>query len=287
LISCPNCDSIVYSVFFKENGFEVLQCSNCFSIFSNFEHINHKKNDLNAFADTDRVLHDSIKFYNVPRFLINRYAFKVTSNFDFEYISKQIDLKKIENSLDIGSQYGFLVKKLRDVGIDSHGVEAFRHPYSVCDDYVKYEYFTENYETENKKYDLIIMGDIIHINPNSIKLINKSIQMLNDNGFLMITGFNPATNMISDVIKRAGISYQNYTSEKGYKIICEKHNCSLVNFSTFIPKLFSITLTKQDKFRAMIELTKSIFRINNGFQENNNGFRSYVLMSKNKSKAIK
>jgi hypothetical protein len=55
----------------------------------------------------------------------------------------------MKNSLDIGLQYGFLVKKLRDAGIGSHGVEAFRRPYSVYDDLV-YDYDATVECTSNK-----------------------------------------------------------------------------------------------------------------------------------------
>jgi len=264
----------------KKDCFEAFKCKNCFSVFSNFEYINNK-NNFDSEINTDKVSQNSIKFYQLPRFLLNRYTFKITANFDFNYISKQMDLKKIENSLDIGCQYGFLVKKLQDVGIVSHGIEAFQHPYSVCENRITYEYFTENYNSNNKKYDLITMGDIVYLNPNSIKLINKAVQMLNKNGFLVITGFNPSTKIISEILKRSEDGYQNYTSKKGYECICKSLNCSLIDFSTFNPKLFSINLTKNDKLCAGFEILKCILRLDDGFKKQSSGIRSYTLIKKN------
>lgn len=273
--NCPNCDNNSCSLIKKENNFEVLKCDNCFSLFSNMR---SESNLIDPFIDTDQITKGHIAFYKLPRFFINRYTFKVTANFDFNYITSHINLKKIKNSLDIGSQYGFLVQQLAKYGVDSHGIEAFRHSYDVCQERINYEYFTENYDSKGTKYDLITIGDLLPYNPNSTKLMKKAISMLNDGGFLVITSFNPSSDIICDILNRVGVSYLNYTSKKGYEIICQKNNCILVDFMTVIAKCFSIKLTMKDKLRVGIELLKCAFGVDNGFRKDPKGFRSYTLI---------
>lgn len=277
MIDCPicyqknNCD--ILKTYKK---FNVVRCSNCQSIYSNFG----SYDDVSI--ESEMIGADSINKLNIldlPRFFLNRYSSKAVADFDIYYLQRHIDFSSINTALDIGSKYGFLVKNLLDVGIDAKGIEATHHPYTVAEKNITYGYFDENYD-EDKLYDLITMGDILYINPDGHKMLKNAMRMLSKGGFLYITSFNPNSKIIHDVIERHGIGPILYLSEKGIQKICLENNYAIVDITYSTPKVFVIKINLMNKLRAGITLIKYLLKMDRGFDENSNGVRSYILLKK-------
>lgn len=278
MVNCPICDQNDDFMLLKKDGeFEVLKCTKCGSIYSNFETC---KNSVSITSEAH--LNDYIKIgvLNIPSFLLNRYVSKLIANFDLKYLKKHVDLGSIKVALDVGSKYGYLVKNLLSSGINVMGIEAQQYPGTVAKNNISYRYFDDNYDSKGLKYHLITMGDILYVNPDSINLLKKAVTILNKNGFLLITSFNPNSNLIGDVIQRHGTAPILYISKKGYEKICIENNCVLFDFSCYVPKLFVMKLSICSKIQALISLIKCIIKIDDGFEQKLDGLRTYTLIKK-------
>lgn len=278
MTDCPVCNQKNNHEILKAwEKFNVIRCSNCESIYSNFSSINCSISTSNKIG-ADSI--NKLNILNLPRFLLNRYSSKIVADFDVYYLQKHIDFELINSAFDIGSKYGFLVKNFLDLGIDAHGIDATRHPQTVAKKNITYGYFDENYN-DGRRYDLITMGDILYINPDAHKILKKAIKMLARNGFLFITSFNPNSEIIHEIIERHGIGPILYISKKGFERICMQNNCTLINFTCTIPKVFVVKVCFRNKLRSLISLIGCSLKIDKGFDEKQNGIRSYILLKKN------
>lgn len=277
-MECPICKHDKHDSLKDDGKFAVFRCNSCATIFSNF--VYESNNGRNVTSDAH--LNDYVKISptSIPSYFINRYVSKLVAEFDYKYLENHIKIESIRNALDIGSKYGYLVKKLSDVGINTHGIEAVKYPYSVANDKISYQYFTESYDSKDKKYDLIIMGDILHVMPNSLDVLKKAIQMLDNNGHVLITSFNPNSDIINEIIERHGIGSILYLSKKGYEKICIENNCNLIDFTCYVPKIFVIKISLMNKINTCISIIKTLMGLDSGFEENVKGIRSSALIKK-------
>lgn len=265
-------------IILQENSLVISKCENCNTVYSNFRD-DSKYSKSEDMIDAHKIRDSKMNIFKLGRFLINRYVFKITSVFDSEYIRKNINVKTIRTVLDIGAQYGFLVKNLSEYGIDSSGIEAFPHPFTVTKK-INYVYFTENFDSKNTKYDLIILGDLLQIMPNPLKILEKIFTMLEKNGYLMVTTINPNCEYINDFITRTKNNYLTFVGKRGFEIICKENNCSLIRFDCYYPQLYLIKPNWANRFRVGVSFIKYFLKINNGFEYNDKGLRNYVLIKK-------
>lgn len=263
----------------EENLLAISKCNNCGSIYSNFKE-NSKQIGSEDMIDAHNVKNSKMNFFTLARFLANRHVFKITSKFDTEYIIKNIDIKSVRTALDIGAQYGFLIENLSKLGMNISGVEAFYHPYSVTKK-IRYDFFSENFDDHGKKYDLIVFGDVIQLMANPVKSLEKAISMLNENGHILITTINPNFEGIYDFITRTKNYYMTFIGKRGFELISEKNNCSIIRFESFRPKLYIIKTNWTERLKVGIILLRYLLRIDNGFKENQKGLRNYILIRKN------
>lgn len=278
MIECPICNQKNnYEILKTWKKFNVIRCSNCESIYSNFNSFN---NDITASNKIGADSVNNLSILNLPRFLLNRYSSKIVADFDVYYLRKHINFELINTAFDIGSKYGFLVKNLLDLGIKAYGIEATHHPQTVAKKNITYKYFDEDYNDE-RYYDLITMGDILYINPNARKMLEKAMKMLTRDGFLFITSFNPNSEIIHDVIVRHGIGPILYISKKGFQKICTENNFTLIDYTCTTPKVFVVKICFRNKLRSLISLIKCSLKVDKGFDESQNGVRSYILLKKN------
>lgn len=277
MVNCPICDQNDDFMLLKKDGeFEVLKCTKCGSIYSNFE----TQNNDSRISMPD--INDYIKMgpFNFPSFLLNRYMSKLIANFDLKYLKKHVNLKSIKVALDIGSKYGYMIKNLLIHGIDVSGIEAQQYQGTISKNKISYQYFDDKYDSKGLKYDLITMGDVLYENKNGINLLKKAMRILNNGGFLLVTGFNPDSSLINDVINIHGIAPILYISEKAYEKICNENNCTLLDFCCYEPKLFVMKINISSKIRALISLVRCIMKIDDGFEPKSEGLRTYALIKK-------
>jgi 2-polyprenyl-3-methyl-5-hydroxy-6-metoxy-1,4-benzoquinol methylase len=272
------CDKEDFVQIKKNDGFQVLKCNECDSIYSNF--VTFSEEGLQNQSKAHLGDYIEVRFFNMPSFLVNRYVSKLVANFDFKYLEKHVDLQTIKNALDIGAKFGYLVRNLLGCGINVLGIEAMKYPFSVVEDKIVHQYFAESYDSRGKKFGLIVKGDILHVMPNSLAVLKKAIQLLEDNGYLLITSFNPNSDKVQEIIERHGVGSILYLSRKGYEKICSDNNCRVMDFRCWAPKTFVIKITLMNKIRAGMSILKTLMRCESGFEENVNGIRSSVLIKK-------
>lgn len=250
-----------------KNDFKIFKCQKCGAIFADIEDdkINRDENiQLNKISSN--------------RFWINRKLYESTALWDYVYLKTHIDLKKVKTSVDIGAQFGFLVKKLSEVGIRSKGIEPLKLKGTVTDDIIN-TYFDLTYD-EIQKYDLICLTNMIHYFPDSYIILNKCLRMLNENGFLFITSYSVDSSLIMEFVNRRERGPLLYLSRKNYEDYCNKNNVSLIDYSTFYSKLFLSRVNKKTKLIILIRFFLYQFKILKPFKRNPDGERNYIILQK-------
>ena len=263
---------------FKENLLIVLKCQSCGSIYSNFKP-ETKHLGSEDMVNAIKINKSKMNLLEFIRFFVARIVFKSTAKFDYEYIKKHTNKQKFKSALDIGAQYGFLINNLLKNGIDAHGIDAIEHPHSVSDK-IDYIFFSENYDNKNLKYDLIILGDILQLTKNPVKVLEKIFSMLEKDGCLLITTVNPNCNNRQDFIKRTKDWYLTFIGKQGFELICKENDCSLIKLDYFDPQLYTVKSDLADKLKVIMSLVKYFFKINKGFKKNEKGIRQYILIKK-------
>lgn len=272
---CPICLTLAdFELIKPDRSCQVLRCKSCKSIFPEIY--------INTIVSNNSILFPKkypLKITLLPNFIINRYVSQIVSKFDLDYVSTYANLKNIKTSLDVGAKFGFIVKYLLKCGIFATGLEPQFYPLSLQQNMIR-GILDESYDFASKKYDLITMGDVLYLIPNSLEILKKIISMLNTGGYLMITSYNPECTNVIDIINRQKSINNIFISKKGYEKICSENECELVSFNAYDPVLYVIKINLVNKLRVLVSLFKQLFGIGNVFKRNDAGIKSYVMIRK-------
>src|SRR5688572_22598624 len=111
--NCPLCELNNFVVIGNDRGLSVVKCSNCDLIYTNPRAKNAELNyfgDPSLFFDEARLIFKGTKPHHRDR--------------NYEYELRQIQkVKKSGKLLDIGTNMGFFLRKAREFGYDTEGVE--------------------------------------------------------------------------------------------------------------------------------------------------------------------
>lgn len=130
--------------------------------------------------------------------------------------------------MDIGSDLGTFVNDLNLLGIDAEGIESEQDRVdSSVSPKIKCATFGLDY-SNNKKYDLITLPQVIYFLGDIIPMLLKLKSMLNPNGMIFIVTANPESSY--HVSK-----YPNHKlySENEYSEICSKVGLKLIDYTEF------------------------------------------------------
>lgn len=269
---CPACKSESNKLILRqEENFIIFQCKSCNAIFSNILD--------NKIVNPEIGPPQHLNFYQIPRFLLNRYAFRSTAMWDISYLENKLDLSRIKTCLDIGAQFGFLVRELSKKGIKSLGLEAERYRGTVTKDMV-YDFFGVSYD-ETKKYDLICLTNMLHYFSDSYVILKKCIRMLNDDGFLFITSNSADSSHIMDFVSRREYGPLLYLSKRNFETFCSENNLMLVDYSAFHSKLFLTSINMRLKIKIGFRLILYALGLLKPFEIDSNGERNYLIIKKN------
>ncbi len=141
--------------------------------------------------------HIGVKFEDNYKVVVD---FAYLNQFKFKKTSFTLFLEKIKNHLnknctvlEIGAYYGVLGKLIQPLVKEYTGLELSKH----ASDYSKnnsnlniINQSIEEYSKNNKKYDIIIMTDVIEHSDKPFELLSLIEKSLNKNGKLILSTFN-------------------------------------------------------------------------------------------------
>ncbi len=158
----------------------IYECAKCKIIFSELIF----KMDKNQIEKTYQDITDD-KYISQIKF--KKYYFEKLLNKISKFISKDM------NVLEIGAYYGVLGSVLKDKVKNYSGLELSAHSTNYAKDNFKLNIYNETIEDhlkKEKKYDLIIMADVIEHFSDPFKVLSQINELLNENGKLILTTFN-------------------------------------------------------------------------------------------------
>lgn len=175
----------------------IYRCKNCYAIFLEKEYQQQKidsskklsKMEEAYFKQTQKPIEEKIVNYYIK-------YLKTKTKMNFKSV------------LDIGTGYGYLLKKLKALGMNVEGIESkkFKNDFAVTNN-IKFGYFDENFEL-SKKYDLICLTQVLNYLRNTTQILLNVKKYLNNDGLIFIVTTNPESKyVIEDYSNATGESY--------------------------------------------------------------------------------
>lgn len=177
--NCPLCDKTESTVLGTEKGLSVVKCANCDLIYTNPRAKNAQEN---YFGDAEA-------FFNEARLIFKG---KKVHHRDVNYVYELKKIKKFKPSgklLDIGTNMGFFLRKARELGWETEGVEPSPALSEIARTQFKlniHTAFLENANLPKKNYDVITLIDVFEHVTNPKELLAKCNELLKDDGIIAI-----------------------------------------------------------------------------------------------------
>ncbi len=156
-------------------------------------------------------------------------------NFYVDYLMKntKMDFKSV---LDIGTGYGYFIKKLKKNKVSVEGIESnrFKNKFAVVKN-IKLGYFDENYELRGK-YDLICITQVLNYLRETSKILQNIKKNLNDEGLIFIVTNNPESKyVIKDYSNAIEESYycNMLFSKKNFENLKETIGLEMIDYTTY------------------------------------------------------
>ncbi|MFA4851606.1 MAG: class I SAM-dependent methyltransferase [Bacteroidales bacterium] len=177
--NCPFCDSDNYIKLDSDRGLSVVKCNLCGLIYTNPR---AKNSQENYFGDAD-------VFFNEASLIFKGKKVHHRDK-NYEYELKKIKKVKPEGVLlDIGTNMGFFLRKAREFGWETEGVE----PSPALSKIAREQFglnihttFLEDAELPKKHYDVITMIDVFEHITNPKVLLTKCKELLKYDGIIAI-----------------------------------------------------------------------------------------------------
>ncbi|HQI70715.1 MAG TPA: class I SAM-dependent methyltransferase [Bacteroidales bacterium] len=176
---CPLCNADEYSVLGSERGLSVVKCNSCKLIYTNPRANNAQEN---YFGDADT-------FYNEARLIFKG---KKVHHRDRNYEYEVKKIKKYKNSgklLDVGTNMGFFLRKAREAGFETEGVEPSPALSKIATEnwgLKIHNSFLEQASLPENNYDVITLIDVFEHVTNPKELLKKNYSLLKSDGIMAI-----------------------------------------------------------------------------------------------------
>jgi 2-polyprenyl-3-methyl-5-hydroxy-6-metoxy-1,4-benzoquinol methylase len=195
--NCPLCGANDFLVLDTERGLAVGKCRKCDLIYTNPRAKNAQENyfgDATAFYNEARLIFSGKKPHHRDR--------------NYEYELKEIQkIKKSGKFLDIGTNMGFFLRKAKELGFETEGVEPSPALSEIARKYWGlniHTCFLEDAVLEEKSFDVISMIDVLEHVTNPKDLLRKCASLIKDDGIVVIKVPNGDYNHFK--MKLAGMS---------------------------------------------------------------------------------
>ena len=200
---------------------------------------------------------------------LHLYIGKVNSESYVKYLKEKNTLN-VKTCLNIGSDIGTFVNDLNLLGIDAEGIESDQNRVnSSINPKIKCATFGLDYSND-KKYDLITLPQVIYFLGDIIPVLLKLKSMLNPNGLIFIVSSSPES---SAHMSR----YPNHKlySKKEYSEICSKVGLKLIDYTEYKSNIG--TAFNDGKILSVIRVILFMCRLKKPI-EKKKGNNNYILL---------
>lgn len=177
--NCPLCGKNDFEKIDSDRGLSIVKCKNCDLIYTNPR---AKGAEENYFGDAQT-------FYNEATLIFKgKKVHHRDRNYEYE-IKKIKTVKPIGKLLDIGTNMGFFLRKAREAGFETEGVEPSPALSKIAIDswgLKIHNSFLEDVDLENNHYDIITLIDVFEHVTNPKELLKKSFELLKKDGIVVI-----------------------------------------------------------------------------------------------------
>ena len=177
--NCPLCDADDFEQLDEDKGLAVVRCKSCSLIYTNPRAKDAQENyfgDVDVFYEEARLIFKGKKRHHRDR------------NYEYE-IRKIKRFKSSGKLLDVGTNMGFFLRKAREAGYVTYGVE----PSPALSEIARNEFgldiqtsFLESANFPEKSFDVITLIDVFEHVTNPNDLLSVSQKLLKDDGILVI-----------------------------------------------------------------------------------------------------
>ena len=178
--NCPLCDKNDYAEIYKERGnLGIVKCNNCEFIYANPK----------AKGSQENYFGDSSAFFQEARLIfVGKNVHHRDKNYEYE-IQKIKLFKPSGKLLDIGTNMGFFLRKAKQAGFETEGVEPSPSLSEIARKYFQLNIhtdFLQNVNLPENNYDVITMIDVFEHVDNPIDMLNSVKRLLKNDGILCV-----------------------------------------------------------------------------------------------------
>ena len=263
---CLACDSDNRLEIINPN-LKIYRCQLCNAIFLEKEYQQQKIDTCKDYSKIEELILKQIQ-HPIEKKIIDYYL-------NYLQTKSKMNFKSI---LDIGAGYGFLIKKLNNIGITGKGIEInkLKNKMAVTDN-IQCAYFDENFQLD-EKYDLICFTQVLNYLRNTKQILSNIKKNLNHDGLIFIVTTNPESKYVIE-------DYSNSKQESYYSnMLFSKKNFEELEDVGL--KMLDYTIFREDIALDFIHknsfLTFLKYRINlkKPMSEDPNGNIAMILLKK-------
>jgi len=264
---CLACSQSNCLIYFREED-KILLCNECGSIFTENE-----ESAIKIFH------HKEIKnptLFQKITINIRGYALKRNSEAYVKYLKLKTSMK-FRNALDIGTNYGHLVKYFTKIGIDAYGIESEQYLVKLSNSKrVKWAYFDKDYQ-DDTKYDLICLTQMLYYQRDSYAILEKIKKMLSSDGLIFVATMNTQSSIIRNELRLKLPTYgaNMILSKKNFESLEDRLGLKMLDYTEYRSNLgvdYHI-----GKNRILVFL-KYFLKIKKAVTQNQDGNYAFVLL---------
>jgi 2-polyprenyl-3-methyl-5-hydroxy-6-metoxy-1,4-benzoquinol methylase len=253
--NCPLCGEIADLTFSSMKGyiegthFDIYECSHCLTSFANpltsdelvYKYIYEQANVLRGYERYDR-------YSKLVRKLSDPLAILCAAESAYwsvrQALQKHFPNKNV-SILEIGSGLGYFTYSLNKAGYNTVGLDlaknAVANATKIFGEFYEEGDIFERAKDKQKKYDCVIMTELIEHVEEPEKFIAYSLSMLKDGGKLILTTPNKSVNPKGTIwATDAPPVHLWWFSEKSIAIIAQHlgRNCEFIDFTAFTKRFY-------------------------------------------------
>ena len=177
--NCPYCDTNEFEVLSAERGLGIVKCNSCGLIYTNPRSSDSERNyfeNTETFFEEARLIFSGKKSHHRDK------------NYEFE-LRKIKKVKPHGKLLDVGTYMGFFLRKAREFGYETEGVEPSPSVSLIAQKEFRlnvHNAFLENANLRRGSYDIITLIDVFEHVKNPKVMLLKCHELLKDDGIMAI-----------------------------------------------------------------------------------------------------
>ncbi len=265
---CLACHQKNCLIYFRKAE-QILSCNQCDAIFMENEEESKSKEIFYHEDHKEPTLLEKI--------IINIRGYNLTRNSEayVKYLKSKTDMK-FKNALDIGTNYGKLVKYFNKIGIDAYGIESDQRLVKLAESKkIKWAYFDKDYQTDTK-YDLICLTQMLYYQRDSYGILENVKKMLSSDGLVFIATMNPQSSIIKNELTKIPTYGANMVlSKKNFESLEDKIGLKMLDYSTYRSNLSYDYHSGKNKILVFL---KYYLKLKDAIIQNPDGNYAFVLL---------